>query len=308
MKKILIVTGMLILFCASALGIWVYAQANNGYVVNIYRFNTRTNTLEPERRIVPEGYTEEMVQTVVNKLYELPRSTGLQNTIPGDLLINQIRIIGDVMEISFSYPYFDMAPHEEGLFRASLVQTMRSLPFINIEGVLILVDGEEIVDPFGMPLGVIRDEQVLISPPIMPRRTFEQTIILYFVSADIDGLLPEERVVERIAGVPVEHNIIEALIEGPAWEGRISSIAEGTSILGVLTEEGLCSINLSAEFTDNFRGSQTLAELTLRSIVQSIMENQNNVSSIQFLIESERRESFNGVPYFDTLFERDEAG
>jgi germination protein M len=246
---------------------------------------------------------------VIRKLYETPRGGNLQNTIPEDLRFERVEIVGNVMEIYFPGSYHEMSPYAEGLFRASLVETMRSLPFINIEGVLILVDGEELIGPFGEPVGVMTDERVLVGVPIMPRRVFEPTITLYFVSADVDGLIPEERIVEHPAGIPIEHVIIEELIAGPAREGdgKISTIPEGTRILGVLTEGGLCSINLSAEFTDNFGGSQTLAELTLQSIVRSIMENQNNVSSIQFLIESERRESFNGVPYFDTLFERDEG-
>ena len=306
-KKFFIIYGAAIILCAVSVGVWFYAQPDAGYTVYVYLFNPNANQLEQERRIVPYAEQEEMVQTVVLKLYDTPNSINLRQTIPADLIIEEVLIAGSTMKISFPKQYNDMAPYEEAIFRASLVRTMTGLPFIDIEGVLILVDGEEFMGPFGEPLGVQTQEMVLINPDIMPRRVFTQTLTLYFVSEDIDGLLPEERTVERPDGIPIEQAVVEELINGPLLEGRIATIPVDTRIRDVQTNAGVCFINLSDEFVSNFSGHQTLAELTLQSIVHSIMENMGNVTSVQFFIESERRDNFNGVPYFDTLFERDKT-
>ena len=308
MKKILIIIGAILFSCAAAVMVWVYVGADTGYEVHIYHFNTRTNQLEPERRIVSRDAQDEMVRAVIRMLYETPRNSDLRQTIPEDLLfVGEVRIdSAGIMTVSFPPKYNDMPPYEEGLFRASLVHTMTGLPFIGIEGVRILVDGEELIDPFGESFGTQTQEVVLVSPDIMPRMMTTRTFTLYFVNADVDGLVSEERTLE-VPSLAVEHTIVAELIEGPQVEdGRMSAIPAETRIRDVRTVGGICSINLSAAFIDNFSGHQTLAELTLQSIVRSIKENQHNVNSVQFLIESERRESFNGVPYFDTLFEREE--
>ena len=308
MKKILIIVGVILFSCATAVGVWFYVNADTGYEVHVYHFNTRTNQLEPERRIVSRDAQDEMVRTVIRMLYETPRNSDLRQTIPEDLLfIDEVRInSAGIMTVSFPIQYNDMPPYEEGLFRASLVRTMTELPFIEIEGVRILIEGEELIDPFGEPLGAQTQEMVLVSPPIMPRMMTTRTLTLYFVNADVDGLISEERTLE-VPSLAVEHTIVAELIEGPQVEdGRMSAIPAETRIRDVRTVGSICTVNLSTAFIDNFSGHQTLAELTLQSIVRSIKENQPNVHSVQFLIESERRETFNGVPYFDTLFEREE--
>lgn len=305
-KKVYITIGIIILLLALSAGVWAYARATVGLPVYIYHFNTRTNQLEAERRVIPANETAYMVQSVIPLFYEPPRGNGLVQTIPHDLFFDEIRITGSVMEIFFPRRYHQMAPYEEGLFRAALIQTMFELPFINIDGVKILVGGEELLGPFGTPLGVQTADIVLISPPIMPRIVFNPTITLYFVSDNIDGLLREEREVLRPDGVLLEQVIVEELIAGPNFAGRMATIPRETQIREVRTEMGLSTINLSEEFISNFGGHQTLAELTLQSIVHSIMENVSGVTGIRFLIESESRENFSGVPYFDTTFEREE--
>lgn len=312
-KKIIIALSATVFFCVMAGGAWLYLQANSGYAVDVYRFNSRTNQLEAERRMIPYNSPEEMVRSVIDVLRSAPRNNNLRQTIPADLRIDEVRIRWDgVMEIDFPAEYRNMPPYQEGLFRASLVQTMTQLPFINIEGLLVLVEGESLSNAFGEWEGILTGENVLVNPDIRPRMMTTRNLTLYFVNEDIDGLLSEERSRE-VPTFAVESAIIEELIAGPKQEGRQSAIPPDTQIISVRTGGGICSINLSTEFVTGFSGTQSLAELTLQSIIRSIMVNESHINSIQFLIDSQYRESFNGVPYFDALFhreeiERDEAG
>ncbi|MCL2398137.1 MAG: GerMN domain-containing protein [Defluviitaleaceae bacterium] len=299
-RKILIAIGVVLISCTMAVGTWAYMQANEGLSnVYIWYFNTRTNSLESERRMAPYEDRVKMIQAVIRLLYS-PSSSDLQRIIPEDLFIDRVNLYGRDMVIHFTARYHDLAPHEEALVRASIVYTMIDLPFI--DSVQILVDGEDLLDPFGEPLGKMDRGRVRVNPPIRPHHKVLQTFTLYFVSSDMSGLLAEERTTDVDFNLPTELFILRQLIYGSTLEGRISSIPPSTRILDVRTEGGICSINLSQEFIDNFNGSQTLAELTLHSIVHSIMENVGSVNSIQFFIDSQLREQFNGVPYFDTLF------
>ena len=304
-KKLIYLAGAMVLLATVAVGIFLYTRATVGAEVYVYRFNTRYSGLVRERRVVAYAEPETMVQSVFRLMADTPRGGGLQQTAPAGLVADMVYIRGNVMEILFPAEYNDMAPYEEALFRASLIRTMTGLSFINIEGIRILVDGEELTDPFGESLGIQTADRVVISPDIMPRRVFPHTLILYFVSADMDGLAQEEREVERPDGVSLEQVIIEELISGPAFDGSIATIHADTRILDIVTEGFTSSINFSAEFADNFQFTQSVAELTLQSIVRSVMENISIVNNVQFLIESELRGDFRGVPYFDTPFERE---
>jgi len=236
-------------------------------------------------------------------MYANPKNSSLRQTIPDDLFFNYpIRMVGGVMHADFPQNYHDMTPYEEALFRASLVRTMTSLPFV--DSVLVLVDGEMLYSPLGEPMGAGDRSNVLVGEPIMPRRVFRTTVTLYFINAELNGLSPEVRTFDRPAEVPIEKAIIEQLKLGSTSYGLHSSIPSGTRILDVRTDARICTINLSSEFVSNFTGGQALAELTLRSILHSIMQNDRHMTGIQFLIESERVETFNGVPYFDIMFER----
>ncbi|MCL2016986.1 MAG: GerMN domain-containing protein [Defluviitaleaceae bacterium] len=304
-KKIFVTLGLLVFLTAVAVGGWFYLQPN-GYTVYIYQFDTRTNRLQPERRTVPEATVESMIQTTVLKLYETPQNSFLRRTIPADLAINEIVVRGNIMEISFPASYNDMQPYEEGLFKAALAQTMTNLPFIDIEGLIIFVDGEELQNSFEEPFGLLTQNRVLVNQNIMPMRVVSQTITLYFVDETATELLSESRTIERPDGVSVYQAVIEELINGPDSTGLIATIPSNARILDIRTEGGICTINFSEDFVAAFQGHQLLADLTLQSIVRSVTENVSTITSIQFLVESERRDTFNGVPYFDTLFTADE--
>ena len=295
---------IIVVLCIAAVVIWAFFQVNTGQEVYIYYFSEREHQLVAERRTIPEAGPEETLRSVLRLMYSSPRDINLRQTIPEDLLFSEpIYIIGGVMHASFPASYHQMASYEEALFRASLVRTMTGLPFI--DSVKIFVDGEELTNPFGEPVGPENRYNVIVGEPIRPRRVFSHTFQLYFLNTDENGFISRERTVERPDGVSVEHAILEQLKEVAEIYGFTSAIPVGTRILNARTEGGICSINLSEEFISNFGFTDATAELLLQSIIKSIMENVSTAQSIQFLIESERVEYFHGVPYFDTLFERE---
>ena len=302
--KRLAVPAIIALCFIVAIVAWFYIRANTGYEVYIYYFNAREHQLVPERRIIQTSSQEEMLQDVIRLLYTNPRDANLRQTIPDNLLFDEsIYVIGGVMYASFSADYHLMTNYEEALFRASLVRTMTALPFIN--SVQVLVNGEELIDSFGQTIEAQGLDTVIVGESILPRRVITVPLRLYFVNEDQNDLVYEVRTIERPYGVSIEYAVLQQLREGPQTYGLISAIPADTRIIDIRTVEGICSINLSEDFINNFGGTGELAELTLQSIVHSIMENQSGVSSIQFLIESERVSDFIGVPYFDTLFERE---
>ncbi|MCL1997217.1 MAG: GerMN domain-containing protein [Turicibacter sp.] len=277
-------------------------QFSNSVAVEIYRFNTRTNRLEAEVRRIVYDSPSEMLRSVVAAMYVVPRSPHLDVIVPPDVVIEHLTISGSTVELAINYE--EMTPYEEALFRVALVHTLTGLPFIYINGVNLIFNGEMPSNSFGETLGLQTREDVLISPNIMPRMMTESTLVLYFLSEDSTELIQEERTLE-VPTFAVAHAVLEQLIEGSSYADRLSAIPSNTIIRDVRVEGGLCSLNLSSEFLNNFSGTQAVAELMLQSITRSIMGNVGAIHSIQFLIESERHENFHGVSDFDLLFERD---
>ena len=303
-KKYFITAGTVFIACIIAVGVWLYVYTGDG--IYIYYFNIQTNQLEAERRGTPVEDPIMLIQETGRMFHLEPRGSNLRRTIPEGLFIEKMNLRGSTLEVFFPEEYHEMLPFDEGLFRASLVQTMTGLPLV--ENVQIMVNGYELYDPFGRPFGEMNRDNILLSPEIRPQQMVTQTLTLYFVNADLDGLSSEERTVIVDHSLHPAEIILQQLIEGPNpdSEGLLHTIPSGTRIRDVRTEGGMCSINFNEAFVNNFGFPQNLAELTLQSIVHSIKENLSDVRSVQFLIEEERREQFNGVPYFDAPFERDE--
>jgi germination protein M len=304
-KKFFMVTALILLLAGLGAGAWFYTRSGGGYLpVEVYFFNPRTHQLEAERRTVPESSPEAMTGYIIQMLQEHPRNGNLRRAIPDELYWERWSLEGTTLEISFPPQYREIPPVEEVLFRASLVWTATELPFV--DSVRVLVEGEPLLNAQGEPLGLENRHNVLVGPTLNPRLIVPRNVVLYFMNEELNGLVSERRVIDVNPNLPLERFIIENLIEGPRRAGSHSAIPAGTRIRDVETVEGICTINLSGDFVNRFTGLQTMAELTLYSIVHSIKANVNHVRSVQFLIDSERRDMFHGVPDFNIFFEWDE--
>src|SRR5690554_7006771 len=77
-------------------------------------------------------------------------------------------------------------------------------------------------------------------------------IILYFSDYQAEYTVAETRNVE-IKG-SVEETIFEELKKGPKNEGLYGVIPEGTRLLSIHAEDGVCTVDLSEEFVSNQPG------------------------------------------------------
>jgi germination protein M len=178
---------------------------------------------------------------------------------------------------------------------------MTGLPFVS--RVAIRVEGD---DPETEALLESR-ETVAINPVISSVRLTTRTFTLYYVNDTLDALVPVEYTSSNVNMDQIERYIVSRLIEEPPQEGLIATIPSETRIIDVMTEESICYVNLSADFVSRFNGSPSLAQLMLYSIVNSLTENMTHVKRVQFLIDSERVDQFQGTADFHQVFERDET-
>ena len=96
--------------------------------------------------------------------------------------------------------------------------------------------------------------------------------------------------------VSMERLIVEEMISGPSGqvEGIYPTINSSTKILGVTTKDGICYVNLDANFlkVENNVSNQ----LAIYSVVNSLVE-LPNVNKVQILINGEVPLSFSKAVY-----------
>ena len=87
----------------------------------------------------------------------------------------------------------------------------------------------------------------------------------------------------------VEETIFEELKKGPKNEGLYGVIPEGTRLLSIHAEDGVCTVDLSEEFVSNQPGGTAAESITINSIVNTLTELEH-IDSVQFRIEGNVRE------------------
>jgi len=280
------------------------APAADELAVTAYFLNPSASRLEPETRYIRRDTNANMVGELVGIYFAGPLSKSLQKTAPDGL-----RIVGDgriypwdegsdssyTFEVEFSPEYENMNDMEELFFRSSFVWTMTSLPFL--KDVHIYVNGREILNTDGTPVGVMSRQTVDISPMISPEKTELKQLTLYFPDAGDAGLVKERRTVSVNPELPVERYVIEQIIAGPS--GGPPAVPAGTKLRDVNTVEGICYVNLSGEFL------KTADNLTVYALVDALTDPANcDVQRVQFLIESEKTDKLVGGLDLSKPFER----
>lgn len=309
-KKWAIVGGVAAGLLLAALMVWfvIYPRIAHQTTarLTLYCYNPTTSRLEPDMRTVPTGNEDALRDAAVRLLCETFRSNPLSSTMPdpGEFIAGYT-LNGNVLEAAFTARYYELTPLEEAIFRTAFVWTMTAFP--SVEQVSFTVEGVELLNSKGNPLGLENKTNVINDPAISPERITTRTFVLYFVNEAADGLIPEEYTSDNVNMDQVERDIVQLLIDRQTEPSRIAAIPAETKIREIKTEDGICYVDLSSEFNSKFNSSPALARLMLYSIVNSLIENVSKVKRVQFLIDSEILDQYQGVPDFKRLFEKDET-
>ncbi|MBQ8526420.1 MAG: GerMN domain-containing protein [Clostridia bacterium] len=274
--------------------------------VTLYFSNTDYNDIQAEKRVITYEDEKQFPRAVVNELVKGPTEVGIKAVIPEGTQLLDIRHDGAIAKLDFSREYFnfegDNSKSAELLARYSIVKTMCALD--GIDKVLISVEGSELLNASGNPLGPIGESDIVFSQTQQENVT-EKYVTLYF--ADEMG----EKLVARRRRVPIVDNSIEKtivteLVAGPSSDdGVYSTIPSGTKVLSVETKEGICFVNFSGEFISKFDGGSSAATMAIYSVVNSLTE-LPDIDKVQFLIDSAKTDTF-GDYFFSEPFERDDS-
>ena len=149
------------------------------------------------------------------------------------------------------------------------------------------------------------------SPSVSPSLISNQTIRLFFVNEEGDGLVYEIYVATGVNMHLRDQVILETLIANQNIEGVMPTIPQETRVISAEMHSDALAIyvNLSGDFLTQFMGGAETARLMLLSITNTLLDNQQGIRprEVFFFIESERLAEFHGLTDFDSGFALDET-
>lgn len=258
-----------------------------------YISNSETKVVMHEhvmQSVTEEGQLEELIDNlskVPDKLeYKAPLAMGFQ--------VLEVSVSDGTVSLDMDQAYKDMPATTEVLVRAAIVRTLTQLPHINYVG--ITVNGEQLYDNAGEPVGWMNAEQ-FIDNDGNEINTYEWTKVkLYFANAEGDKLIAASREKYYSTNTPLERFVVEELISGPGStvEGIYPTINPETKIVNIMTKDGICYVNLDSSFLTVVNNVST--EISIYSIVNSLVE-LSNINKVQILINGEVPANFNTSAY-----------
>lgn len=287
-------------------GIFIYTKnvkmAEGTDSFNMYYINMSTNTLEIEKRAINSVSDQKlMFNTVVEEYFAGSKNTNLGLSLPKEFKVNEKRYSNSTAYIDLAGSYNDMTSNLRILSMGSLVYTLTDLDFI--DNVCVSVDGLPMTDN-NEKIAVFNRDMVMNNPTINPEKTNWQIVYLYFANKDGSKLVCQQRGIEVKQSQSLEYQIVEQLIEGPddsKGDNFQQTIPADTKIKDIKTEEGICYVNLSRDFIKK-KGSIS-EPIIIYSVVNSLTELEG-VKKVQFLIEGEKINEYNGDLDFSKPFER----
>lgn len=302
MKRIFLAVIVILLIVTAVIGC-SRNTSTSGIAYNLYFANQGKNNLVVEQRNIGADDLSDVAEDVMEELLKGPSTGSNCAVIPEDTRLLDLDISDGIASVNFSKAYFpkgDNADTIELLARYSVVNTLCDISGIN--KVKIFIDGVELTNSSGVPVGALGKEDILLNGKTAENAK-EETLVLYFPDVNFVNLVKCERTAPLIDN-SVEKTIVHELIKGPLDGGFVSTIPAETKVLSVETKDSICFVNLSSEFISKHADGSAAEAFTVYAIVNSLTELES-IESVQFLIEGKKVDVLKHM-LLDTPYTRNE--
>lgn len=218
------------------------------------------------------------VEQLVARLLLPPSTPGLSSPFPEDTQLLSWSLEGGVLHLDFSESYGGLSDIQLTIADYCLALTLCQLE--GVQSVMISVEG--VLVPYRHHQ-VLRGSDVIL--PSSQGDLLYQAVTFYFPLEEVHALGSESRDVLLTDGQDLCTAVAGALLDGPTLPGLVSPFPKGTQLLSVtLSEQGVCTVDLSAAFGralgENSRGE----DLLLYSLVNTL-GSIAGVAQVQILVE-----------------------
>jgi len=130
--------------------------------------------------------------------------------------------------------------------------------------------------------------ETLVPSPVTVVPEGSRTVTLFFADENDPELVTETRQVAIGRDFPTQvRQVIRALAAGPEMPGHVSTIPEGTELLGAFfgPTDFIVYLDFSGELVAGHPGGSTAEYFTVSAIMKTISENFPEVQAVQILVE-----------------------
>lgn len=189
--------------------------------------------------------------------------------------------------------HLDLSEQYGGLTGVDLTvaDTCLALTLCQVEGVdrvYVTVEGSEL--PY-RPIRQLREEDVLLSGS--GEEPVYITVDLWYPRAGALELGVERRQLLTEEGALVQA-VLTAWGEGPQEEGLLSCLPESGQVRSATVQDGICTVDLSAEFVSGLSPDRTQTRLAVYALVNTL-GGLETVDGVRLLVEGQRVAHINGV-------------
>lgn len=307
MKKVLCILTIIftMFFMCSCINNITESEGKLTKEADLYFSNSEYNDVFKEKRTVAYDREEDFIKALFNEILSGPSDVNGRAVVPAGTSLLDFGMDGYVLNLNLSKEFLnyegEQSKSAELLARYSIVKTMCGCQ--NVEKVHFFVDGEELLNSSGAPVGDLGESDIVFSFGGSENLT-EKYVTLYYANSEFDKLVLRRKKVQ-VAENSIEKTIVTELLTKPDDNKLYSAIPKDTKVISVETKAEICFVNLSGEFVENFEGGSAAAEMAIYSIVNSLTE-LPDIDKVQFLIDSVKVDVF-GDFIFSDPFERNLA-
>lgn len=291
-RKVIVVLGCILLL--AGLAACGETEPEDANVYQIYTVNNSETKVESHAYVMQASEEEAMLEELTACLSSRPYKLEYKAPFSMGFDVLSMELSGGKLAIDVSASYQELSATTEVLVRAAIVRTFTQLPFVRYVG--ITVEGNPLFDNVGDVVGLMSAD-LFIDNDGNEINTYELTRVkLYFTNMEGDKLIGAYREKYYSTSIPLERFVLDELIAGPsgAVEGLYPSINPEVKVNSVMTKDGICYVNLDANFLNLVNNVST--ETSIYSIVNSLAE-LSNVNKVQILVNGEVPASFSNSVY-----------
>lgn len=284
----------LLLLCLAGLAACGGQEEDGGGQYSVYYVSNSETKVETRKYIMQADTLEGQLQELIGCLSTTPEKLEYKAPFAMNFKLLDAEVDGEKVLLDVDKSYNAMPATTEVLVRAAVVRTLTQLDGIRYVG--ITVEGEQLYDSIGELVGLMNAEQ-FIDNDGNEINTYELTRVkLYFANKDGDMLIAAYREKHYSTNTPLERFVVEELIAGPSGQvpGLYPAINPDTRVVSVMTRDGICYVNLDANFLTVQNNVST--ELAVYSIVNSLAE-LNNINKVQILVNGEVPSTFSSSAF-----------
>lgn len=294
MKRLLTIT--LILASSILLGACSRNKDNvDGKTVDVYYIDTKTSGLATEKYDLISTDSNEQIGELLYMLKKGPENLIYKSTLPEGVTYKYTLNTDSSLLIDFDTAYSQLTGVAEVLCRAAIVKTLCQIK--GVDYVQINVNGSPLVDSNGDVVGPLTSEDFISSTEA--NTTYR--IKLYFANKKGNALVEYDTDIIYTGATSLEELAIKQLINGPTELGMYNTIPEGTVLLNISKNDGICTVDFNEKFLDKLPDINS--NVAIYSVVNTLVE-LPDINKVQFTINSQTIKTYWEDQPFDILFER----